>query len=224
MSNEDLEYLNSVNKKSIRAFQEEQKRLWLDKQLSKLPLRYRRSRLEDFSTDSKAQENVLNIVIQYISSFLENSQQGANLIFMGRPGTGKTMLSCILSRILIENGKHVLYTTTTRMMDQVKGTYVGVAGKNENQILEQCVAPDLLVIDEISSGYGKQGGLSSAEKRFLFEVINHRYEQLKGTLVISNLDTKALEEAVGERSLDRLSQNSPFLAFDWESFRQGRDV
>ena len=44
------------------------------------------------------------------------------------------------------------------------------------------IRPDLLILDEVGVQFG-----SETEKMILFEIINGRYEQLKPTIVISNL-------------------------------------
>ena len=77
------------------------------------------------------------------------------------------------------------------------------------------IRPDLLILDEVGVQFG-----SETEKMILFEIINGRYEQLKPTIVISNL-ADALTDYLGERVVDRLREGGGrMLIFDWPSYRR----
>jgi hypothetical protein len=77
------------------------------------------------------------------------------------------------------------------------------------------VEPDLLVLDEIGVQYGTE-----TEQKILFRIIDLRYEEMKPTILISNLAIPAFTEFVGERVVDRMRENGGMLfAFDWESYR-----
>ncbi|PWG68497.1 ATP-binding protein, partial [Enterobacter mori] len=61
---------------------------------------------------------------------------------------------------------------------------------------------------------------SDFELTTLFAIINGRYEQMRPTVVISNLDAEQLPVAMGERCVDRLREgNLIVVPFDWESHR-----
>ena len=86
----------------------------------------------------------------------------------------------------------------------------------ESQIIDALAACELLVIDEI----GVQSG-TDAESRALFDVFNARYEEMKPTLFISNLNLQRFAEAVGGRIMSRLREGGgEILSFDWEDYRK----
>ena len=86
----------------------------------------------------------------------------------------------------------------------------------ELQALEEFIKPDILVLDEI----GMQLGTDS-EHLLLFSLLNGRYEELKPTIVISNLTLEEVKKYLNDRIYDRLRENGGgVLAFDWESWRQ----
>jgi len=73
------------------------------------------------------------------------------------------------------------------------------------------------VLDEV--GVSKEQP-SDFELTTLFAIINGRYEQMRPTVVISNLDAEQLPVAMGERCVDRLREgNLIVVPFDWESHR-----
>ncbi len=62
--------------------------------------------------------------------------------------------------------------------------------------------------------------LSKHEKQLLFEVINQRYEKMHCTIVVSKANTLMLSKQIGVSTVDRLTENSIALAFDWDSYRK----
>lgn len=60
---------------------------------------------------------------------------------------------------------------------------------------------------------------SDAEKLILFEIINGRYEAVKPTILLSNLNIDGLKGYMGERVVDRLREGGKADRFDWPSYR-----
>ena len=76
-------------------------------------------------------------------------------------------------------------------------------------------SPDLLILDEVGVQFG-----SDAEKLILFEIINTRYQDMKPTILISNLTLVELGKYIGERVVDRMREGGgAILSFDWDSYR-----
>ena len=85
----------------------------------------------------------------------------------------------------------------------------------ESQVIADFAGYDLLIIDEV----GVQTG-TDAESKALFDVFNERYQNLKPTVLISNLDAEGFVQAVGRRIADRVKEDGgEILSFDWESHR-----
>src|SRR5699024_2648302 len=94
------------------------------------------------------------------------------------------------------------------------------ADRNEPEVIQQFVNPDLLVIDEVGHQYG-----SDAERLMLFDLINARYMAAKPMILITNLELNGLREYLDERSQDRLREGGgTALVFDWISRRKWRSV
>jgi DNA replication protein DnaC len=71
------------------------------------------------------------------------------------------------------------------------------------EVLEKLSRLDLLVLDEVGVSFGTE-----PEKVQLFNVINGRYNQVRPTIVTSNLDVAGMTAYLGERSMDRLKENA----------------
>ena len=89
---------------------------------------------------------------------------------------------------------------------------------SQKKYLKKLAGLDCLVIDEI----GTNREISPREKDLFFTIINDRYEQLKPTILISNLSLRgedSLEEFMDERTADRVFETNSIIVFNWESFR-----
>ena len=86
---------------------------------------------------------------------------------------------------------------------------------SESEVIAAFGGYDLLIIDEV----GVQSG-TEAESRALFDVFNERYQNMKPTILISNLSPEGFKAAVGDRIADRVKEDGgEVLIFDWESSR-----
>ncbi|WP_302554096.1 ATP-binding protein [uncultured Bilophila sp.] len=185
-----------------------------------IPLRFFESEFSGYivqdacSEYAKARGKVLEVCRAYAGRFPEHAALGRSMIFTGAPGTGKTMLACIIAKSVIERGMSAKYATVYRLVGEVKDTY-GRSSETERDVFARYIAPDLLVLDEVGMQYG-----TDTERLALWEVMNGRYESMKPTILVSNLTAEEMSGYVGDRVIDRMRENGgAVLAFTWESFR-----
>ncbi|EPM91289.1 IstB ATP binding domain-containing protein, partial [Pseudomonas syringae pv. actinidiae ICMP 19070] len=131
---------------------------------------------------------------------------------------GKTHLATAMLQQVIRyfgaQGVCGLYATAGSIIRSIKETF-GSQIKTESQVYADLIAPHLLVIDEM----GLQNG-TDFERQVLFEVINGRYEQLKPTIIVSNLSITDLKVSMGDRAVDRLRDRGGLVCvFRWPSAR-----
>jgi DNA replication protein DnaC len=183
---------------------------------SAIPLRFKTRTFENYTALNKESEKALSITKQYAEKFESRLKTGGGLIFCGKPGTGKTHLSCaIANHIIGEHGHSALFTSVLSMMRRVKETYSRTSEKTEREVIDSFTQPDLLIIDEVGVQFG-----SDAEKLILFEIINNRYENMQPTIIISNLALSELKSFVGDRVIDRMKEGGgALISFDWDSYR-----
>ena len=147
-------------------------------------------------------------------SLLKDEQVGG-LILSGGVGTGKTALCAAMANVLVDH-KTVRITKTINLVRELKETWSKDSQATEKGLIKFYSTLDLLVIDEIGVQYG-----SDTERLFLFDIIDGRYNEMKPTVLISNLGIDSIKEAVGERIIDRLREDGGSLvAFDWDSHRK----
>ncbi|WP_246523098.1 ATP-binding protein [Gemmata palustris] len=181
-----------------------------------VPPRFEGKSFAAFTATDSSSAKALATCRSYADRFLDHLRTGTSLILCGNAGTGKTHLACAVADQVIRNhSKAAVYMTAGRAFRKVKDTYRKNSQVSEQDALSAFAAPDLLILDEIGVQYG-----SDAERNILFEIVNERYEQMKPTVLISNLALPALTEFAGERVIDRLKENGgKLIVFDWKSHR-----
>ena len=182
---------------------------------SELPKRFISSFLDNYIAETREQKKALKTCLNYVDAFPQNFASGTCLIFCGTVGTGKTHLAVGIAKEIAKMGYQPLFCTVAKAIRSVKETYNYERTETERQAIDMFIKPDLLILDEVGVQFG-----SETEKNIIFEIINGRYEDVKPTIIISNLAKDKLQDFFGERAFDRLRQGGGKLVVtDWASYR-----
>lgn len=180
-----------------------------------IPPRFQDRTFENFDVDTIPHRKVLGAAMAYAQSFHEVRKKGQSMIFCGPAGVGKTHLACAILNKLAEQHTGVMYATVMAAVRRVKETW-SRGGERERDAIFGFVKPDLVVLDEVGVQFG-----SETERLILFEIINGRYEQMRPTILVSNLDIAGIEQNIGYRAVDRLREGGgQVVTFDWASYRR----
>lgn len=181
-----------------------------------VPQRFRDASFDGFAPPTAKARRVLAACRRYADDFPQRAAEGAGLILIGRPGTGKTMLSTAIIRKLIhQHERSAVYETAPGAVRRVRSTYSRDAAGTEDEVLAALIRPSLLILDEAGVGVATEHALG-----ILQEIVDGRYRDGRPTLLVSNLNQRDLAAAVGERVMDRLAEGGQTLVFDWSSHRR----
>ena len=101
------------------------------------------------------------------------------------------------------------------MLNRIKETWGKHTSESQSQAMAAFTHPDLLVLDEVGTGYG-----SDTEQKLLFEVLDARYLNRLPTILVSNLELEGVKTVIGPRIFDRLREDSgQVVSFGWPSVR-----
>ena len=201
-----------------------------------IPGKFATTKLETYHPIHDSQKFALRQAQDFVNDF-GKSQQG--LLFMGRPGLGKTHLAVsILKMLILDKKADCKFVDFFQLLSDIRFGYS--QDLSEQAIINPYVAAPILLIDELAKGRNTEWELT-----MLDQIISSRYNAAdKITLFTTNysdqspyskkgdkndshkdfssgaLAEETLQDKVGERIYSRLAEICRFIKLEGIDYRQ----
>jgi len=155
------------------------------------------------------------------------------LLFLGRPGVGKTHLAiAILRELMLQKGADCLFCSYQDLLQRIRESYDPVSLNTELQVLRPVLNCDVVVIDDLGANR-----VSEWVEDTVTYILSSRYNEHKPTILTSNLPdggeesrektpggkyrvSDTLTDRVGLRVRSRLYEMCDIVSIHADDFRQ----
>jgi len=112
-------------------------------------------------------------------------------------------------------GKNIIFTTMPDLLAEIRRSFDG-QGPHENEIIETYSTCDYLIIDDLGAEK-----ITEFARGVLFQIINHRYNYCKATMITSNLSLGEIAERFDDRIASRIASMCKIIKLDDKDYRMG---
>lgn len=155
------------------------------------------SNIPDEKSGIIPRERMGDILVQcknYVDTF---SKDSCSLFFLGKTGLGKTFISSMIAKTLIEKGFNVAFDSINNFLIRAENDHFG---RSNGNTVETILNADLVILDDLGSEFSTPFNNST-----LYNIINTRINMEVPTIISTNLSLSELNEKYDDRIISRLT-------------------
>ncbi len=130
----------------------------------------------------------------YVDTFSKNS---CSLFFFGNTGLGKTFISSMIAKALIEKGFNVAFDSINNFLIRAENDHFR---RSNGNTVEAIINADLVILDDLGSEFSTPFNNST-----LYNIINTRINMEVPTIVSTNLSLSELNDKYDDRIISRFT-------------------
>jgi DNA replication protein DnaC len=183
------------------------------------PPRYLECSFANFDPGTPNKAATLAAARKWVAAIKASPSGAGNRLLIGSVGAGKTHLAVAIGRAVAEAGIAVKFGKLASLMAEVKAGALDDTSDGEARVIAQLSKVPLLIIDEVFPQ-------AVSEKMWprLFEILDNRWDNMKPTLMTTNLSREGLAQFLTERLVSRLTGPETVLVCDGVDFRKHADA
>jgi DNA replication protein DnaC len=207
---------------------------------ARIPHRYLNCTLDEYVTNFTGADRSLASALVQAKNFVKGyplDTAGQGLLFVGRPGLGKTHLCVGLLRALITQcGAKGLFVDYRDLLKEIQNSYDRSVSATELGILRPVFDAEVLVIDDLGASKPTDWVFDTVS-----QILNSRYNARLTTIITTNfanlpetrpeefarksesqriMSERTLGDRIGDRVLSRLQEMCVVVEMSGEDFRQ----
>lgn len=165
--------------------------------------------------DIRGDHPAIEFIVDYVDNSERHMDRGKGMVLYGPNGTGKTLFSVLLLKMLLGKGHDGYLTTFQDMLDAFRNGFRDTAARN--WFHRRVKNAGFLVMDDVGKEQDKADGYNTD---ILTNIVRHRVAHARPTIITTNFMPERIHLGYGNSLVSLLAEGALSMEFTGEDFRK----